>query len=146
MKELHLVPVQHAHWEPCLTAPNTELSFASSCDLTDKYIQNYVAITVLVSIIEKLLVMSEQNVNRKQMCIIILDALSLNVTMPNLAVGVLNVNPRKYRENHSLLLTELLCIFIFRINLDLIYTVKTIQSYFTFDYSVSVPEHLQNNK
>ncbi len=61
---------------------------------------------------EKLLVMSEQNVNRKQMYIIILDALALKVTMPNLlAVGVLNINPRKYRENHSLLLTELLCIF-----------------------------------
>ncbi len=48
------------------------------------------------------------------MCIIILDALSFKVTTPNLlaAVGVLNVNPRKLKkENHSLLLIELLCSF-----------------------------------
>ncbi len=29
--------------------------------------------------------------------------------------------------------------------LDLIYTVKTIQCYFTFDYFISVPEYWYNN-
>ncbi len=54
------------------------------------------------------------NWERNRMCIIILDALSFKVTTPNLlaAVGVLNVNPRKLKkENHSLLLIELLCSF-----------------------------------
>ncbi len=61
--------------------------------------------------------MSKVKVNsgeRNWMCIIIMDAFSLKVTATNLlaAVGVLNVNPRKLKkENHSLLLTELLCSF-----------------------------------
>ncbi len=89
--------------------------------------------------------MSEQNVNRKQMYIIILDALALKVTMPNLlAVGVLNINPRKYRENYLLLLTELLCIFNKNESIFNLYSEQYAMIFYIIDYSVSVPEHLQN--
>ncbi len=71
--------------------------FASSCSCTDKYIQNYVkkSWSILEKTVGYVLSESKQLINR--MCIIILDALSLKVTAPNLlaAVGVLNVNPRK---------------------------------------------------
>ncbi len=59
--------------------------------------------------------------------------------VPNLlaAVGVLIVNPRNYIiENHSSLLN-------YFNNNNLIYTVMTVQCYFIFDYSVSVPGQLQ---
>ncbi len=96
---------------------NPELS--SSCSCTEKYIQNYVKIPVLESILKKTVgyVLSESNQLRKKSDVrhYILDALSLKVTAPDLlaAVGVLNVNPRKLmKENYSLqLLTELLSSF-----------------------------------
>ncbi len=57
-----------------------------SCSCTDKYIQNYVKIPVLESILEKTVgyVLSESKQLRNRMCIIIMDALSLKVTAPNL--------------------------------------------------------------
>ncbi len=80
------------------------------------------------------------------MCII-MDVLSLKVIAPNLldAVSVLNVNPRKLNQRkitHSSLLNKPTC-SLTRINLYLIYTVKTKQCYFIFNYSVSVPGHRQ---
>ncbi len=71
-----------------------------------------------------------------------LDFLSLKLIAPNLfvAVGVLNVNPRnEIRENYSQFFTELLW-SLTRMNLYLIYTLETLQCYFIFDYSVSVPD------
>ncbi len=71
-------------------------------------------IPVLESMLEKTVgyVLSEIIWKRNQICIIILDTLSLKVTASNLlsAVGVLNVNPKKWKKE-SLLLTELLCSF-----------------------------------
>ncbi len=95
---------------------NPELT--SSCSCTEKYIQNYVKIPVLKSILKKTVgyVLSKSNQLRKKSDVrhYILDALSLKVTAPDLlaAVGVLNVYPRKLKkENHLQLLTELLSSF-----------------------------------
>lgn len=50
------------------------------------------------------------------------------------AFCVTNVNQttKHIEKNHFCSFTDLL---------DLIYTVKTVQCYFTFDYSISVPEY-----
>ncbi len=64
---------------------NTEFAFSCSC--TDKYIHNYVKIPILESILEKTVnyVLSEsKQLRNNSMCIIILNALSLKVTMLNL--------------------------------------------------------------
>ncbi len=79
-----------------------------------------------------------------------MDVLSLKVIAPNLlaAVSVLYVNPRKLNQRKSLTAlywTSLLC-SLTRINLYLIYRVKTKECYFIFNYSVSVPGHLQTWK
>ncbi len=95
-----------------------DTEFTSSCSC--RHIQNYVKILVLESILKKncwLCLNWEYEVinwDKNWMCIIIVDGFSLKVSAPNYlaTVGVLNVNPRKWKkENHSLLLTELLCSF-----------------------------------
>ncbi len=111
--------VHRAHSERCvLKCLNTKFD---SCSYT---IQNPVKIPWESFLGKKLSVMSWK---RNRLCIIIFnvifDALCLKVTAHHLlaAVGVLNVNPRKWKkENHSLLLTELLCSFNKKLS-----TVKT---------------------
>lgn len=73
-------------------------------------------------------------------------ALGLKVTRPNLlaAVGVVNVNPiKKLKREKITHCSWLTFVVLTRINLYLIYTVKSMRCHFTFDFSVSVPKHLQ---
>ncbi len=76
---------------------------------------NTYKIPVLESMLEKTVgyVLSEIIWKRNQICIIILDTLSLKVTASNLlsAVGVLNVNPKKWKKE-SLVLTEFVVLTI----------------------------------
>ncbi len=71
---------------------------------------NTYKIPVLESILEKTLgyVLRESSWERNRMCIIILEALSLKVTAPNL-LELLVFFLMKIKENQSLLLIDLLC-------------------------------------
>ncbi len=91
VKEPNLAPArgvicaQGVRRETCSKRINTK--FASSRSCTDKYIQNYVKIPILESILEKTVgyVLSEsKHLRKKSVSIIILDALSLKVTATNL--------------------------------------------------------------
>ncbi len=74
----------------------------------DKYIQSYVKIPILVSILKSVVLSEHKEIGN--VFVYWIQALFLNVTASNFlaAVSVLNVNPKNERENHLLLFTELL--------------------------------------
>ncbi len=91
-------PVKHANRKRCeraqfsTRAPWAErhvskrinAEFVSSCSCTNKYIQSYVKILVLESILKNTVCYVLYSFVKNWMCIIILDALSLKVTTSNL--------------------------------------------------------------
>ncbi len=73
-----------APWAERRVSKRINAEFVSSCSCTNKYIQSYVKILVLESILKNTVCYVLYSFVKNWMCIIILDALSLKVTTSNL--------------------------------------------------------------